>query len=251
MEINKIINKDCREYMKTLPSECVDLIIADPPYYGIVKAKWDNQWKTKEEYLKWCEEWVKESFRILKPTGSFYCWGSIGEKSDILIDQKRLIDNIGFHFKDWITWKKQRGMGNRQGYLYAREELLWYVKDNKKFIWDKENQYLEECGKSNVSKQYMKTTGHGARITSIWTDITESGLRGSKKLAQGKGHLTPKPLETSERMIKVSSKKGDLVYIPFAGSGSEIESCINNNRNWIATEINDDYINDLIIPKIS
>ena len=36
--------------------------------------------------------------------------------------------------------------------------------------------------------------------------------------------------------------EGDLVYIPFAGSGSEIVSCINNNRNYIATEINNDYI---------
>jgi DNA modification methylase len=41
-----------------------------------------------------------------------------------------------------------------------------------------------------------------------------------------------------------------LIYIPFAGSGSEIISCINNNRNWIATETNIIYINEVIIPRI-
>ena len=51
-------------------------------------------------------------------------------------------------------------------------------------------------------------------------------------------------------MIKASSNEGDLVYIPFAGSGSEIESCIKNNRNWIATELNEEYINEIILPRI-
>lgn len=40
------------------------------------------------------------------------------------------------------------------------------------------------------------------------------------------------------------------MYIPFAGSGSEIESCIRNNRNYVATELNDNYIKNIIIPRI-
>lgn len=45
--------------------------------------------------------------------------------------------------------------------------------------------------------------------------------------------------------------EGDLVYIPFAGSGSEIVACIRNKRNWIATEINKQYIDEIIIPRIN
>ena len=45
--------------------------------------------------------------------------------------------------------------------------------------------------------------------------------------------------------------KADLVYIPFAGSGSEIMSCIINNRNWIATELNREYIDEIILPRIN
>ena len=72
IELNKIHNQDCIKYMKTLPNESVNLIIADPPYFKIVKSDWDNQWKTQEEYLNWCNEWTEECFRILKPSGNFY-----------------------------------------------------------------------------------------------------------------------------------------------------------------------------------
>ena len=64
------------------------------------------------------------------------------------------------------------------------------------------------------------------------------------------GHKTQKPKNITDRIIKASSNLGDLVYIPFAGSGSEIISCINNNRNYLATEINKKYIDEIIIPRI-
>lgn len=43
--INKIINADCLDIFKQLPDKCIDLVLTDPPYFGIVKNKWDNQWK--------------------------------------------------------------------------------------------------------------------------------------------------------------------------------------------------------------
>jgi len=71
------------------------------------------------------------------------------------------------------------------------------------------------------------------------------------KMSEYTPHPTQKPLNISNRIIEVHSNENDLVYIPFAGSGSEIESCARNNRNWIATEINKEYVNDIIIPRIS
>ena len=48
-------------------------------------------------------------------------------------------------------------------------------------------------------------------------------------------------MENARRMLEASSKPGDLVFIPFAGSGSELEACIRMNRNFIASEINSKY----------
>lgn len=63
-------------------------------------------------------------------------------------------------------------------------------------------------------------------------------------------HPTQKPLSICNRIIKASSNEEQIVYIPFAGSGSEIVSCINNNRNYIATETNKDYIDNIIMKRI-
>ena len=69
-------------------------------------------------------------------------------------------------------------------------------------------------------------------------------------MAEYTKHPTQKPLSISNRIVKVHSEENDLVYIPFAGSGSEIVSCIKNNRNWIATELEEKYINEIIVPRI-
>ncbi|NFF75921.1 site-specific DNA-methyltransferase [Clostridium sporogenes] len=64
-------------------------------------------------------------------------------------------------------------------------------------------------------------------------------------------HLTPKPVEMIQHILSTSSKKGDVVYIPFAGSGSDIVACIKNNRNYIATETNNTYIEKIIMPRVN
>jgi len=61
--INRIICADCRDaILKEFPHNSVDLIIADPPYYQIVKETWDNQWSTINEYLNWCKEWLIQCY---------------------------------------------------------------------------------------------------------------------------------------------------------------------------------------------
>ena len=63
-------------------------------------------------------------------------------------------------------------------------------------------------------------------------------------------HPTQKPEKLAERMIRASSKEGDLVVIPFAGSGSEIVQCIKNGRDFIAAETNASYVADIILPRL-
>ncbi len=80
----------------------------------------------------------------------------------------------------------------------------------------------------------------------MWTDIPALTHNSKEKTK----HKTQKPLAICNRIINIFSKMNDLVYIPFAGSGSEIESCIINNRKWLATEINNQYIENIIKPRI-
>lgn len=297
MELNKIYNQDCIEYMKTLPDECIDLIIADPPYYKAIDEKWDKQWKTEDEYLEWTQQWFNECVRILKPTGVFYCYGNF----DILSKQKVLIFDKQLNFRQNITLSKGlRAIAGRTSdklrmFPTASEYLLYYVKQDEYFdtpfsrimkqkmkelnlsqldisklelskngnitgwVHNKlkgtqiptENQWYKICGLFGIENKYNELVEQYNKeryifnlptgITDVW-DFVPDKVR--------YGHKTQKPKDITDRIIKASSNESDLVYIPFAGSGSEVISCINNNRNYIATETNKEYIDNIIKKRI-
>ena len=68
-------NMDCLEYLGTLDDNSIDLVIADPPYYRVVKDEWDHQWKSQDEYNDWCTQWVTEVRRVSKYSGSLWLFG--------------------------------------------------------------------------------------------------------------------------------------------------------------------------------
>lgn len=242
--MNSVICADSNEYLKTFPNNYFDLIIADPPYFGVVDAEWD-QWDDLETYLDWCKVWIKESQRILKESGNFYIWGGVGEKSDSIIHIKLLTDNY-LYFKDWITWKKQRGMGMRKGWLYTREEILWYVKNNKKFIWNRDYQYSDEKRTFTATykdpermKKYKESVKSDyKRITNVWDDIRETNISWNKKEIKTK-HPTPKPEKAIQRMILPHISKDSLVLDLFSGTGTTSKVCKVLNIRSIAVEYNE------------
>ena len=63
MNVN-IRKADTLELLQSLDDKSVDLILTDPPYYKLLNVGWDNQWKTKEDYLSWLEHIVKECQRV-------------------------------------------------------------------------------------------------------------------------------------------------------------------------------------------
>lgn len=251
MELNKIYNMDCIEYMKTLPNECIDLIIADPPYYNIY-GEFDFIWNSVEEYTEWCKMWTIECERILKSNGSFYLWGKIG--FNLGFPLFKVVDflesNSNLKVINWITQRNSRGRGNKKGYMTAREELVFMTKSNN-YTWN--NAYTEEKSKrKDLGADGKPRKNEYKRCSDVWIDIAEASQSSKQrfKLSDGTSFPTVKALKLCDRIIKASSNENDLVYIPFAGSGSEIISCINNNRNYLATEINKQYIDEVIIPRI-
>ena len=173
--LNKIYQGDNRELIEGVTSGSIDLIILDPPYVT-TKESWD-----KEDVLT--DEFIYELFRVLKPSGTLYCWCGIGEKSQSLI---RWFPKFTpwFHFKDLVTWKKQRGIGMRKGWLYTREECMWFVKDNKQFVWNKESQYSQEKrtftatykDPERMAKYKASVKSENKRWTNVWTDIREQNI---------------------------------------------------------------------------
>lgn len=232
--MNKLIHGIWQNELLKLEDNSVDLIIIDPPYL-VTKEKWD-----KDEVVNL--ELSNQLFRIAKESCCIYIWCGIGEKSQSLIRWFPIFSKK-WYFKDLITWKKQRGIGMRKGWLYTREELMWFVKDNSKFIWNKENQYSDIKRVVTMSfkdkereRKYLASLGsENKRLTNVWDDIRESNIAWNKKEKQT-SHFTPKPLKAIERIILAHTKENDTVLDCFLGSGTTMQACNNLKRNCIGIE---------------
>ncbi|NMA74016.1 MAG: site-specific DNA-methyltransferase [Bacteroidales bacterium] len=236
MKVNKLYQMDCVEYMKTLPDKCVNMVFCDSPYGQNIrnergKIKFDTEWKDEDEFLNWCRLWLLESKRILKDDGMLFVWGVapvINEISHILNKE------LEMKFYTQIIWHVSDGLRPTNNYFYSNHQvLLGYSKSNK----DVFNSFNNHGGIYNHFTEKANSYSGTKNMGTVWKHC-----KVSKNHKEGTIHPTQKPLELCNRIIKSCSNEGDLIYIPFAGSGSEIEACINNNRNYIATEINHEYI---------
>jgi site-specific DNA-methyltransferase (adenine-specific) len=130
---NKIINADCLDILKQLPDKCVDLILTDPPYFGIVKNNWDNQWKNIKDFQEWVGTIGKELYRVLKDNGSFY-W--FGDDKTIAYCQVEL--DKYFSLINNLVWKKDSLITTKGTYSVFRsyapitERCLFYDKGEDK-----------------------------------------------------------------------------------------------------------------------
>ena len=130
---NKIINADCLDILKKFPDKSVDCILTDPPYFGIVKNDWDNQWKDIFDFQRWVGELGKEFLRVLKDNGSFY-W--FGDDKTIAYCQVEL--DKYFRLLNSIVWRKT-GLQTMKGaesvfrsFAPITERCLFYDKGEDK-----------------------------------------------------------------------------------------------------------------------
>lgn len=235
MKQNRILNEDCMLFMKSLPPCSIDLIIADPPYYQ-TKGEFDFKFESYQEYLAWCEDWIMECHRILKDGGVFYCYQ---QEINKIIDIGEIIKKCGFELLSDIIW--YYATGRPQKYCFRKEhEIILYCSKGTPNTFNGDKVRIEYETKDK------RHNPNGKSLGTVWR---ESRIKPNYKSYVG--HPTQKPSLLSDRMILTSSNERDVIYIPFAGSGTEIVSCINNNRNWIATEINREYIDEIINPRIN
>ena len=99
---NKIILGDCIEKLKEVDDEIVDLVIADPPYWKVIEEKWDNEWRTKIDYLEWTYKWIDQISRVLRLGGTFYLFGYFRTLALIVPD----LEKFGFELRQQILVDK-------------------------------------------------------------------------------------------------------------------------------------------------
>jgi len=122
----KLYLGDCLEVMRGFPDKSVDAVITDPPYFRIVDAQWDKQWKTLDEYLAWLDVVSDEWKRILKDNGSLMIFADdmVSAYVQVLIDKKLLLLNN-------IVWYKTNNLPIKATWSYRKfapmtERILFY-----------------------------------------------------------------------------------------------------------------------------
>ena len=99
VKINKVYPEDCLQFMPKMPAESVDLVITDPPFNIGKKYNTYKDSMKKEDYIAWCETWLADCIRVLKPHGSLYVF-NYPENNAYLLPflDKHIV------FKRWLTW---------------------------------------------------------------------------------------------------------------------------------------------------
>ena len=235
MSIN-YVKSDCIDFLHTLETESVDLIITDPPYFiGFDRGKgWDSQWENEEEYLKWCSLWTKECTRVLKKNRMLIIWGTL--KTETFLKFKlQTSDNSELFSQNEIIWSYN--WGGRSKHNFARKhEYAWCWSKGSKFLFNSQNVLQERKLKKNMrtGKAYNK----GTIPTSVW----EKNNHTTSKDYIG-WHPTTKNLEILQRMILAYSKKNETVLDIFMGSGSTAIASIRADRNIIGCELDEEFYN--------
>lgn len=249
MQANQVYLMDCVEGLKKLETGAAQIIICDCPYNIGKDFNNDSDKQPMEEYLKWCDEWIEECLRVLKPNGTMYIYGF----SEILaFIRVRLTCNVR-----WLVWHyTNKNVPSLKFWQRSHESILCCWKDAKVFNVDEVREpYTETFLKNAAGKQRKATQGRfskGDKETTYTAHekgalprdvIKVAALAGGAGKKERVNHPTQKPLDLCLRLLKASKQNtSDLVVIPFAGSGSECVACKQLGLPYIGFEINEEYV---------
>jgi site-specific DNA-methyltransferase (adenine-specific) len=245
----KIYQGDCREKLIMFDDNTFQSIIADPPYYQVLlEEKWDNQWKTEEDYLNWTEDWINKSARLLKNDGLFFIFGQLGKREHLWLHLCSMATRK-LQFHDMLIWDRAVGYNERYDSFTPCYEMILVLRKSKdvKPYFDKDavripyseakiEQYLKDKRYKDVDARQTHLE-KGKYATNI---LRVPSLKGSSK--EKVGHPSQKPIKLIEILVKASTKENDFVLDPFLGSGTTALACQNLNRNFAGIEIEQDYI---------
>lgn len=244
MSIN-IYLEDCVQGMKRLKSGCAHLVISDPPYnIGVGNEKWD----CIDNYLDFTQQWLQEAVRILHPNGTIMIWGSPNKDYIFRITQIA-IDTLGLNFLQSLSWVYATGgdgrLSNMKLYATRHEILMWFSRSNTYTfnptqICDNYTKEEKEIALAKGSGRVKKESLETGRPPRSWFFENRENSR-SVERRHGK-HPSMKPLTVCHRIIKAHSNVGDLIVIPFMGSGSEVIAAGLNERACIGFENKSEYM---------
>ena len=232
---HNIINGDCLEELSRIKDSSIDLIVTDPPFN--IGKKYGNNYtdnKKKEEYLGWCQKWLKECARVLKEGGALYLF-NYPENNAYLVP---FLDQ-NLTFKRWMTWHYPVNTGmSPTNFTRSQHSILFYIKGKKPKVFNKKE--IAVPYKNPTDKRIKERLKNGSPGRTPY-DVFQFNI--VKNVSKDKtAHPCQIPKDLLKIFIKASSQPEDIVLDPFGGSFSTAATAKELGRNSISIEINPEYV---------
>ncbi len=253
---------DAVRYSQTLPDESVDLSIFSPPFADLFVYSADAQDMgnngSMEDFMTQFGFLVKQLYRVTKPGRicAVHCADLLATKwKDGDIELKNFSGNIidAFRSEDWLyhcrvtIWKdpvvemqrtKSLGLLHKQlckdsamSRVGSPEYVVFFRKPgvNQSPIAHERSDYPVEQWQKDASP--------------VWMDIRQTEVLNGRQARDNKDekHICPLQLDTINRVLRLYSNPGELVYSPFTGIGSEGYCALKARRKFIGSELKRSY----------
>jgi len=239
LPLGQILDGDCVERLRELPTASVDLVFADPPYnlqlggdlnrpdgsqVDAVTDDWDK-FASFRTYDDFTIAWLRECKRVLKPDGALWVIGSYHN----IYRLGATLQDLGFWILNDIVWRKTNPMPNFRGtrFTNAHETLIWASQGEK--------------ARYQFNYRAMKTLNDELQMRSDWTFPICSGGERLKDNEGHKAHPTQKPEALLYRVLLATTERGDVVLDPFFGTGTTGAIAKRLGREWIGCEREEAY----------
>ena len=217
------------------------LAIQDPPYNLVAFER-----RTIEEYIQWCERWVRITLEQLADDSALYVWLGADQNDgfqplpDFMIMMR--------HFQEvrprsFITMRNQRGYGTQKNWMAVRQELLYYIKGNPGFKVQYTDipktlrgYYKEVDGK--LTENLERSKSDTIRAGNVWIDVQQVFYRMEENVS---GCYAQKPLKSIERIVNASSEADDVVIDFFSHSGATLLACERLGRRCFTADMDPVY----------
>ena len=229
---------DAGGFLHELENDSVDLLLTDPPYFGITDDAWDNQWTDEKHFARWLSGLFLDALPKLTPTGSLVFFGALGKHgAHPLFRIVTALEDGGYTFRNWVTWKKRRAYGKSHDYLYTREEILWFSRSAVRTQVTFNKPYTEELRGYDGYDPNYKALSEYKRVANVFADIDDPGtiIDTITELFRPQ-RSCQKPPKLMERLVNTHSDKGQLVIDPFSGWGSTGVSAVTLGRRFMGCE---------------
>ncbi len=218
-------------------AECLNALDNHPALVEYIYSIGRVHGKAMMSYITYMTQRIIELHRILKQTGGLYLHIDPTASHYLKIVLDEVFGKNGF--RNEIIWHYYNGTSNvRSAYVRKHDVILFYAKDASRLMFDEDaarEPYAEDSNFVKNPDSYQdkyKPNPLGKRMHDVWRIPTINNMAKERT-----GYPTQKPLALLKRIIKASSKEGDVVFDPFCGCATTCVAAQQLQRKWIGIDI--------------